>query len=416
MFKVLFLAIIGLMFSLPMIQAQGASCPTETVANVSTILANVQTLLDEGNIEGANTLIGAARDQLDDCIATELAEPAEQATQETADTESPAPTATPETEPVDTSAEPAPAEVNYTLNIPEVDQSRGIAFIYFAHTSVDAGALDIYMDNNPTPVVANLHYGEVTEIVWVSGGGHAFTARPAGSGTNGEQLYRTDWNYTPNSTWIVLGAGLRDEFAFIVEPISIIRNNYNGQARVRLVNLIAGAPRLTVRTNTGQSLGDGLGWVGVRDTLLDGGTYQLTVEAANNGQVDIATEYEFPATSTTTLLAMGRGTPEEPIRLLTLTAPQDQTRIRFINRGGSPIEILMRPGNQRLVDVLEPGAESEAFVIPSGAATFVSYAPGTGPRGQELAALPHQLRPGRDLLIGINGNRMQIESTDLYRD
>ena len=87
-----------------------------------------------------------------------------------------------------------------------------------------------------------------------------------------------------------------------------------------------------------------------------------------------------------------------------------------MNNSASPIEIYMRPGNERLVEILDPGAETDYVALASGAATFISYEPGTGPTGRELAALPWQLRPGRDMTIQVQQNSMSVQDISLRNE
>jgi ABC-type uncharacterized transport system permease subunit len=169
--------------------AQSTDCNT-AAANAVSILANAETLLAQDNIEGATTLIQSARNTLENCSAVSSDATPEQTAQTAATRQPTAATVTA------VPASPTPASASggstgdFTVNAPDVSQDQGIAFVHFAHTSVDVGAIDIYMDNAQQPIVADLSYGEVTDLVWIRSGGRTFTARPAGSGVNGDQLYR----------------------------------------------------------------------------------------------------------------------------------------------------------------------------------------------------------------------------------
>lgn len=59
----------------------------------------------------------------------------------------------------------------------------------------------------------------------------------------------------------------------------------------------------------------------------------------------------------------------------------------------------MRPGDTELLPSLEAGATSDWVMVPSGAVTFVTYEPGTGPTGQEGAAWIGDVLPFRDQVI-----------------
>lgn len=307
--------------------------------------------------------------------------------------------------------QPAPASV--TINAPEVDLQKSVAFIAFAHTSIDSGPIDIYSGSSGTPVIANLAFGETTSLIPFNGGPRTFTARPAGSGPDGELLYTVRWDYLANSSWIVTAAGLLDKFAFIVEPISIVRNNYNGRARVRVVNLVQDW-RLTVRGDNGTEFGSGLGWVGIKDTMVNAGSYTLQVSASGETLND-PTPFEFTAETTHTLYIIGQPNSTHPVRLLPLVTPQDTTVVRFVSRRDDAVDIHYRPTNERLVADISSGETSEPVSLASGAVTFIAYAPGTGPTGRELAALPMQLRPGREITVTLNNRGMEVTEVVLAR-
>ena len=198
--------------------AQSTECQI-AAANAASLLANAETLLAQDNIEGATTLIQSARTTLENCSTVSSDAASEQTSQATATQQR---TTLPTSTAVAASPTPASASSDslgdFTVNAPSVSEDQGIAFVHFAHTSVDVGAIDLYMDNAQQPIVADLKYGQATDLIWIRSGGHTMTARPAGSGVNGDQLYRMNWNYVSNSSWIVVAAGVQDKLAFIVEP------------------------------------------------------------------------------------------------------------------------------------------------------------------------------------------------------
>ena len=95
---------------------------------------------------------------------------------------------------------------------------------------------------------------------------------------------------------------------------------------MRIVNLIANAPRLTVQDDSGRVYGNRLGWVGLSDTLVPGGTYNLTATTLDNRTTDSPFEINVSPETTTTLFAMGRGTDEQPVTFLQLTDAQIRRR------------------------------------------------------------------------------------------
>jgi hypothetical protein len=414
--KYLLLALLLILFSLSLLAQESTSC-AEAAEQASTIIDSAQLLLDEGNAEGASTLLDAAQTLLDNCYTEEDTTAPPATVQDAATLTSSATPAALATlaSPATVAGNPSPETTiqtistgGYSLTAPAIDENNSIAFVRFAHTSVDAGPIDIYMGRDNLLVVSNLAYAEATDFVPINAGERSFRARRHGSGPEGEVLYHVSWNYLSNSSWIVTAAGLADEFAFIVEPISVIRNEYNEQARVRVVNLVAGAPRMTVSTDGGEVLGNGLGWVGIRDNLLSPGSYTLQGSTADGASFPEALQFDFEANVTYTLYVMGRGTAEEPLRILNIVSPADTTQVLFRNNGTAPVDLHYRPSNLRLLENLTVGSESAWVSLYSGAYTFITYAPGTGPTGQELAATAIQLRPGRYMIFEIVGNQIDL--------
>lgn len=399
--RLLFLIIV-FSFSLRLFAQESTTCAA-AAQQASSVIASAQSLLNEGNTEGASTLLDAARTLLDTCNSGTVTI-SENPTSTPAEIATLAPTgeaSSPTLAPANTSSG------NFTITPPSFDENNSIAFVRFANTSIDVGAIDIYMGRENTLVVSNLNYAEATDFIPIQAGERSFRARRHDTGADSEVLYHLSWNYLSNSSWIVTASGLADEFAFIVEPISVIRNDYQEQARVRVVNLVAGAPRTTVSTDNGLVLGNGLGWVGIRDTLLAAGTYTLSVSTDDGASLP-ALQFEFAANITYTLYVIGRGTSEEPLRILNIESMADRTQVLFRNNSAAALDLHYRPSNMRLVENLAVGQESAWQSLFSGAYTFITYAPNTGPRGQELAAIAVQLRPQRYMVFEINGNQINL--------
>jgi hypothetical protein len=411
--KLVFVIIMLALALLP-VTAQSQSCE-EAVSQALPLLAGAKSLLEAGNTQDAAALIQSA-----EAILTACQPGSEQSSAATAADEiTPSPTvaldvveATPEPTVPGTVAAPAEALGEYVLNPPELDTSQGIAFVTFVHTSADAGPLDLYYGNQETPVVSGLTYGTFTGLMPIQAGSRTFRARAAGSGPSGEVLYRLTWDFLANSTWMVTAAGVRSTFSFIVEPITIIRNAYDGQARVRVINVVATGPRVTVTDGSGKIFGDGLGWVGIKDSLVAPGEYILSASTQTGLALAQPAAFTFEANHTYTLFVIGDGSAA-PLAFLNLPVEQDITRVRFMNTRGDRVDVHARPGNARIVEGIEPGAEGDWIELPSGAFTFIAYAPDTGPTGRELAGIALQLRPQRDVVITIGDSAMQLQSTEL---
>ncbi len=142
--------------------------------------------------------------------------------------------------------------------------------------------------------------------------------------------------------------------------------------------------------------------------MLDAGTYSLQASTNNGASLPEALSFVFEANVTYTLYMIGRGTPEQPLRVLNMVSAADATQVLFRNNGLAAVDMHYRPGNTRLIGNLEVGAESTWYSLYSGAYTFVSYAPDTGPTGQELAATAVQLRPSRYMVFEYVGSQINL--------
>lgn len=379
-------------------QAQ-SDCET-AAAQAAVELAAAREALAEGSTDDADARIEAAQNLLASCHVETAA------TEENVTEETPSPD-------TDTTASPTAPEGDFVLSPPPVNQSGALAFLRFAHTSIDSGPVDLYLGGSQRLIVENLAYGDATPLMPINAGQYTIRARPAGSGQGGEELYAMTWNYTGNTTWIVTAAGSVDKFAFIVEPVSIVRNNYNDQARIRVVNFVEHQPRITVTTADGRSLGDGLGWIGIRDTLISGGEYALNVTGPGGETLVENYAVNVANNTTLTLYIIGQIGAEPAVSVLPIATPQNTTRVRFISERSDTVDIHARPGNERLIANLTSGTTTEFIELASGAWTFIAYLPDTGPTGQEQAAIPLHLRPGRDVTVIIDNGGMRVTESIL---
>lgn len=325
----------------------------------------------------------------------------EPATTEPIATTDPAATTEPAaaTEPPATS-EPVDEEPTYTVTGPDVAAVDSLAFVVFAHTSVDSGPVDFYIDGlGETPVVANLAFGESTDIINVPAGTHTVMVHAAGSATDSDPLTTFTWDFTGNSTWIISAVGLMETVSLQAEPVTVIRTPLNGLARVRIANWVSDIEMLNVDNDSDTVFAEGLGWAGIQDVEIEPGTYQLQVTDGADADFTEPVAFNFEADTVYVLFLTGSTTMSPAVDFLVIEVPQDETRVQFVNERSDAVDIHMRPGDEQVTANLEAGATSEWFSIPSTAATFIAYAPGTGPTGQELASLASQLRPARDVTV-----------------
>jgi hypothetical protein len=318
------------------------------------------------------------------------------------------------TEDVTATEEAAMGDPLYTGNgsaqvIPMLDQldpEADTGFVRFAHVSPDSGPIDIYLNDMTAPLVTNLQLGEYTGAVRLNAGKHVFTARAAGSAADSPTLAQFDWELGSNSTWIIVAVGTQEEATFLLEPLNVLRNFSEQIARIRVINVNPYLNGLTVSVEGGEPLAEGLDWLGTADLDLtvgtqpsnEAGTVNMTVVDAEGNSVSEPVSLPLQPFMQYSILLASTSDPSV-VTPIVITSPRDTTRVRFVSERQEAIEVLLMPAEQMLVEQLDPGTESEYFILPSEAATFAAYAPGTGPTGQNLAGLPVQLEPGYDITV-----------------
>ena len=285
-----------------------------------------------------------------------------------------------------------------------------VSFVWFANVGADAPAVDIYFGDSTTPVVTNLALGEVSPMFVFPSNQRGFMLREAGSAADSAPIFTADWGLSPNQSYLILATGLVSKQAFILEPVTIVRTPTQGKAKLRIINTVSGDSTLNVADSAGTALGTSLPYLGVADVDVDAGTSDLTVQnAAGETVATQNAEFEADSIYVALITADAAGTSTASVNVIEI--PQETTRVKVINNADAAFDILLNrsEGQEAFAMNLASGASSDFVEIPSGAATFLIKSVGSGAEGQELAAAPVQLRPGRDVTLTIQGSGSQIE-------
>ncbi len=278
-------------------------------------------------------------------------------------------------------------------------------FVRFIHTAIDVPPIDIYAgDNSQTPVVSNLAYGQATPFMTLPSTVQGYVVRPAGSGPDGEVLFRLNRRVKPNQSEIIAAAGLASRKAFVLEPLVLVRSGTRGNARVRVFNMVWGGPYLTVKDNTGTVYGQDLQYLSSSgDVDVAPGTYSFEVQSGAGKRVASVDNLNLEADKVYSLMIIGGMEGDPPVRFVVLDSEQETTRVRIVNNGGATADVYIKGNDQPFVRGLAAGTSTDFIPVPSGATTFVLRAAGSAPNSSELAFVAPQLRPGRDITITING-------------
>ncbi len=291
-----------------------------------------------------------------------------------------------------------------------------VVFVRFAHAAADGPSVDLYVQElGDTLVVEDLAFGEQTGFMFLPASSYTIVVRGAGSGSEGEVITTMNWNFQQDTSWLVAFVGLISNGSLLLEPVNLLRDDIAADtSRVRVVNYVSGGSALSVNSSAGDDFGQGLGWIGVFDTDLPPGTYSLNVTSQDGTALLTDAVVELESATLTTVLIIGSADGSQPLQLISFNSPTNVSRVQFVNNGSVAIQIFVRPGNLELVAALAPGATSEWMTVSSGAVTFVCYAPGTGPTGQELGAWIGTVLPLRDLTITFMADNTADESDPVF--
>jgi hypothetical protein len=232
-----------------------------------------------------------------------------------------------------------------------------------------------------------------------------FTARAAGTVSEGDVLFRLNRRVKANQSEIITAAGLGGKRAFVLEPLVLVRSATRGKARVRVFNMVWGGSYLTVKDNRGATYGQDMQYLSASgDTDAEPGTYSFQVQQSGSGiMVSSADDIKLEADKIYSLMILGGmdGTP--PIHFVILVSDQETTRVRIVNNSDMPADVYVKGIETPFARAIAPGSATDYVDTPSGATTFIMRAAGSPANSNELAFVAPQLRPGRDVTITING-------------
>lgn len=285
------------------------------------------------------------------------------------------------------------------------EDAPSIGFVRFAHTAVDVGAIDIYEGGAATPIVDNLEYGEFSELYTLPVTGEPFVVRASDAAADGEVLFTLANGVTGNYTALVVAAGEADTLSFLLEPFNVIRGEINGMSRIRTINLVRGAETLDVQLASNGEIAGDIGYIGLTDTEVVPVTTDLTVTAPDGSIVYQQDGIQFYADMHYAIVLYGDAENLQSVAAMVIATPQETTRVQITNNADRAIDVYLRAEDETpFLTNLQPGTTTEFSNLPSRAYTFIVKEIGTGLDGQELAALPFQFYPARDVVLEITGS------------
>src|SRR5579859_2517559 len=246
-----------------------------------------------------------------------------------------------------------------------------VGFVRFVHTAVDVGPIDIYVGADPKPVVTNLKYGDVTDFVTLPVTTSGYIARTAGSPANSKTLFSLDWGLKANESQLIAAAGLNSRKAFLMEPITLVRNKTNGKARVRLFDTVWGGANLGVGAAQGMSFSTNQGYLNISNNSdIAPGVYDFQVKDGSGNVVSTLPGTSLEADKVYMMLIVGGSGGTPPIHLLPIVSDEERTRVQFVNQSGSALDVYIKGETTPFAAGVAAGARTPLTALPTGSVTF----------------------------------------------
>jgi len=272
------------------------------------------------------------------------------------------------------------------MTLPATAQTTrdNVGFTRFAHTAVDVGPIDIYIGANTKPFVTNLKYGDVTDFISLPDTLSGYIARAAGSSADSPPLFKLAWGVKANKSEMITAAGLNSHKAFLLEPMTLVRNNTKGKARVRVYDTVWGGALLNVDTTQGMNFSQNQQYLNPSsDKDVAPGVYDFEVKDGTGKVLSTAPGIKLEADKVYVMLIIGGAAGNPPIKLLPIVNDEEVTRIQFVNKSDKAVDVYIKGDIKPLV---------------------VELATGSTVLDKELAFVATQMFPGRDLVMTINSS------------
>jgi len=293
------------------------------------------------------------------------------------------------------------------MTLPATAQTTrdNVGFTRFAHTAVDVGPIDIYIGANTKPFVTNLKYGDVTDFISLPDTLSGYIARAAGSSADSPPLFKLAWGVKANKSEMITAAGLNSHKAFLLEPMTLVRNNTKGKARVRVYDTVWGGALLNVDTTQGMNFSQNQQYLNPSsDKDVAPGVYDFEVKDGTGKVLSTAPGIKLEADKVYVMLIIGGAAGNPPIKLLPIVNDEEVTRIQFVNKSDKAVDVYIKGDIKPLVVELATGSSTPLTILPSASVTFVVRTAGSTVLDKELAFVATQMFPGRDLVMTINSS------------
>lgn len=266
-------------------------------------------------------------------------------------------------------------------------QAQQGGFVRVTHASPDAPNVDIYLNNELNPIVANLAFGSASPILPIASGTYTVRVRPAGDKQT--TVFQAVVGIRSNQmielvAQGILGASGAQAFDIGVYPISLAETG--GQARVYVIHASPDAPAVDVRSGDTVLLRRlAFGEANTRSPLeVPAGSIPIQVTATGTTNAVIDATLDLVANRIYTVLATNRLAAITPLILQALpqraapapVAPTGFVRVTHASADAPGVDIYLN-GNRAIenlafgkaTDLIELPADNYTVAIrPAGAA------------------------------------------------
>lgn len=263
-------------------------------------------------------------------------------------------------------------------SMPMTVEAQQGGFVRVTHASPGAPNVDIYLDNQTEPIVADLAFGKASVILPIASGTYTVRVRPAGDKQT--LVFQTVIGIRPNQVLEVVAQGIvggSGAQAFDVGAYPIDLSETGDQARVYVIHASPDAPAVDVRSGDTVLLRRiAYGEANTRSPLnVPAGSVPIQVTATGTTNAVIDATLDLAPNRIYTVLAINRLAEIAPLVLQALplraapapAAPTGIVRVTHASPDAPGVDIYLN--NNRAIANLEFGKATELIELPAGAYT-----------------------------------------------
>ncbi|MCS6871622.1 MAG: DUF4397 domain-containing protein, partial [Anaerolineae bacterium] len=274
---------------------------------------------------------------------------------------------------------------------PMTVQAQQNAFVRFTHAAPDAPSVDIYLDRQEKPIIANVAFGKSSDIISVPQGTYTVRVQPAGQK---DVVFRTVVGLRANQMVELVAQGIlggRGAQAFDIGAYRIDLSETGGRARVYVIHASPDAPAVDVRSGDTILLRRlAFGQANTRSPLVvPAGSVPIQVVATGTRNAVIDATLDLVGNRIYTVLAINRLANIAPLVLQALPrrspppAPEPKGFVRVTHASPDANNVDIYLNNNLAIANLEFGKSTDLIELAAG-----DYAVAIRPAGAPARSAP----------------------------